>query len=284
MKLQYLGTAAAEGIPALFCQCPLCQKARELKGKDIRGRSGLVIDDQFMIDFPPDILTYIIRFNLDLSKIKHLIVTHSHTDHFAPADLVLRQPDCYCNIINGEPTIYVYGNSEVLRLTKEALITEYQTDQVDFVQTCPLTAFQKTKIGSFWVTPLPAAHKPDEDAFIYLVQKSGIVLLYAHDTGIFVPSVFEYLQKSKIAIDIISLDCTCCAHKEGTGHMGLPDDVEVLQKLMANQNITDKTKCIVNHFSHNGLLTHAQLEEKAKEHGLTVAYDGMTIDLPYEKL
>ncbi len=28
MKLQYLGTAAAEGIPALFCNCPVCTAAR----------------------------------------------------------------------------------------------------------------------------------------------------------------------------------------------------------------------------------------------------------------
>lgn len=28
MKLQYLGTAAAEGIPALFCSCPVCTAAR----------------------------------------------------------------------------------------------------------------------------------------------------------------------------------------------------------------------------------------------------------------
>ncbi len=283
MKMKYLGTAAAEGIPALFCQCPLCKKARELKGKDIRGRSGLVIDDEFMIDFPPDILTYVTKFDLDLSKIKHLIVTHSHTDHFAPADLVLRQPGCYCNIIDGEPTIYVYGNNEVLRLTKEALITEYGTDQVDFLQTNPLTAFQKTQIGNFCVTPLPAMHKLDEEAYIYLVEKNNITLLYAHDTGFFSPSVFQYLQENKLNIDVISLDCTCCANKEGTGHMGLPDDVEILKKLRANQNITDQTKCIVNHFSHNGLLTHAQLVKEAQKHGMTVAYDGMEVDLPYDK-
>ena len=29
MKLTYLGTAAAEGLPALFCNCEFCQKARE---------------------------------------------------------------------------------------------------------------------------------------------------------------------------------------------------------------------------------------------------------------
>ncbi len=280
MKVKYLGTAAAEGIPALFCQCPLCKKARKAKGKDIRGRSGIIIDDELMVDFPPDIFTYSVRFNLDLAKIKYLIVTHSHTDHFSPANLVLRQPGCFCHITDGEPSIQVYGNREVHRLTKEALMLEYKTDQVDFIHLNSLNAFEKTRIGNFYVTPLPAAHKPDEDAYIFLVQKQDSTLLYAHDTGIFCPSVFQYLQENNICIDAISLDCTCCIQKEGTNHMGLPDNAEILVKLRASQNITDKTKCIVNHFSHNGQMTHFELEEEARKYGLTVAYDGMEINLP----
>ena len=33
MKLQYLGTAAAEGWPALFCQCESCRVSAEKGGK-----------------------------------------------------------------------------------------------------------------------------------------------------------------------------------------------------------------------------------------------------------
>ena len=38
MKLQYLGTAAAEGWPALFCTCDNCARARAAGGKNIRTR------------------------------------------------------------------------------------------------------------------------------------------------------------------------------------------------------------------------------------------------------
>jgi len=34
MKVKILGTAAAEGWPALFCRCPACQRARKLGGKN----------------------------------------------------------------------------------------------------------------------------------------------------------------------------------------------------------------------------------------------------------
>ena len=37
MKIQYLGTAAAEGIPAIFCECETCKKTRELGMVSIPG-------------------------------------------------------------------------------------------------------------------------------------------------------------------------------------------------------------------------------------------------------
>ena len=35
MKLKYLGTAAAEAIPAIFCSCATCIQARATGGKDV---------------------------------------------------------------------------------------------------------------------------------------------------------------------------------------------------------------------------------------------------------
>ena len=54
MKLQFLGTSAAEGIPALFCNCPACQYAYKTGGKEIRMRAGAMLDDVIKIDFGPD--------------------------------------------------------------------------------------------------------------------------------------------------------------------------------------------------------------------------------------
>lgn len=280
MQLQYLGTAAAEGIPALFCQCPLCGRARQLGGEDIRGRSGLVVDGKLMIDFPPDILNFSVRFGLDLAGIKYVFVTHSHTDHFAPADLVLRQPGCYCVLTDGEPVLYVYGNGEVVRLTAEALQKEYQTDKVEFLQTVRLEAYHTVLAGEYEVTPLPAAHKPDEEAFFYLVRKGKTSFLYAHDTGIFSPGVFEYLKRTGTVLDMVSLDCTFCAEREGIGHMGLPDNAEVLETLRANGNLNESTVCMASHFSHNGGMTHSRLKSEAQKYGLDAACDGMRFELP----
>ena len=54
MKFRFLGTAAAEGIPALFCECAVCKEAREKGGRHIRTRSQALIDDDLLIDFNAD--------------------------------------------------------------------------------------------------------------------------------------------------------------------------------------------------------------------------------------
>ena len=34
MRIRFLGTAAYEGIPALFCPCDICKNAREKGGRE----------------------------------------------------------------------------------------------------------------------------------------------------------------------------------------------------------------------------------------------------------
>jgi phosphoribosyl 1,2-cyclic phosphate phosphodiesterase len=50
MKLLFLGTAAAEGFPGLFCNCASCREARALGGKNLRMRSSLLINEDLLID------------------------------------------------------------------------------------------------------------------------------------------------------------------------------------------------------------------------------------------
>lgn len=82
MEIQYLGTAAAEGLPALFCDCETCRKARVAGGKEVRTRTQAVVDRRVLIDFPPDTYAHALSYSLKLGQIQHLLITHSHMDHF----------------------------------------------------------------------------------------------------------------------------------------------------------------------------------------------------------
>ena len=65
MKIKYLGTAAYEGVPSLFCGCETCKKSLEAGGKNLRTRSQALIDGQLLIDFPPDTLVHSQTYKLD---------------------------------------------------------------------------------------------------------------------------------------------------------------------------------------------------------------------------
>ena len=69
MKLKYLGTAAAEAFPAVFCNCKYCNEARELGGKNIRTRSQAMINDDLLIDFPADTYAHFLQNGIDGEKI-----------------------------------------------------------------------------------------------------------------------------------------------------------------------------------------------------------------------
>ena len=90
MKITYLGTGAAEGIPALFCNCEYCRGARARGGREIRSRAQTLIDGELSLDFPPDCFYHSALLGADLSAVKYLLVTHSHMDHFYAHDFILR--------------------------------------------------------------------------------------------------------------------------------------------------------------------------------------------------
>ncbi|MDD4797119.1 MAG: MBL fold metallo-hydrolase [Eubacteriales bacterium] len=277
MKLQYLGTAAAEALPALFCNCATCTTARARGGKNIRGRSGMVLDGSLMIDFPPDIYMHSLNLGLNLNHIQDIIVTHSHMDHFDALELTTASPDYYAH--NGENShpIHVYGNGNVGRALQAGILGEFG-HPVDFLPYHRVWAYRPFAVQDFTVTALPALHAlgdATEDAFIYLIQKAGKSLLYANDTGIFYDDVFEYLKKVGVKLDMVSFDCTFGTLPDGKNHMGLPDNLVVQRRLEEQRSAGVNTRYVVTHFSHNCGSCHEELVEAAAQYGYTVAYDGM---------
>ena len=117
MKLKYLGTAAAEGFPAAFCNCEHCKKARENVGAELRTRSQAMVDGKLLIDFPAETYLHAVRYGTDLSAIENLLVTHSHTDHFYAQELCNRGYRFALNMT--APVLNIYGNSEVHAVFEE---------------------------------------------------------------------------------------------------------------------------------------------------------------------
>jgi len=277
LKLLYLGTAAAEGIPAVFCSCPVCLEAREKKGKNIRTRSQALLDDKILLDYPPDSYYHYVSSDFkapNLPAIRHLFVTHSHMDHFYPDELHDRRP----GMVVSRPveTLHIYGNRAVKRKLQALLRTTKRMPSNDFRYARP---FEPIEVDGYRLTSLPALHNRKEECLIYAIEHGDKAILYAHDTGIFPESVWRYFLKAKLRFNLVSLDCTLILKKDGKNHMGISDCVEVRQRLVEIGAADAKTIFVLNHFSHNGGLNHDDLCKAAAKENFVVAYDGMEVEI-----
>lgn len=275
MKVKYLGTAAAEGWPAVFCECDACQKARELGGRNIRTRSQAMVDQNILIDFGPDTYAHVLLHNLDLLKIEHIFITHSHMDHFYPEDLIMRGHP-YC-VQKKNKSVLLYGNEKVKEYYEDTM--DQKNDSPDLKERIKfqvLKPFQEVQAGDYKVTPLPAAHDETEDCFIYLFEnKNGIRYLYGNDTGYFPSETWQFLQDKYL--DYVSLDCTVGIMPDIKAHLGLRGNI-VVKERMTELGIADKkTVFILNHFSHNSQLVYDQFIHQAEPYGFTVSYDGFEL-------
>lgn len=277
MKLQYLGTAAAEAIPAVFCHCDTCRRARKAGGKDIRGRTGIMINDTTMIDFPPDIYFISLRFGLDLGNVRDIFITHSHTDHFDIQELSKRYNGMFCHLGKDTPNINLYGNDGVARQYHE--FRDGPITSPDFAN------FTETQYGKQYfsesglkVTCLPARHLESERSSFYMVEGGSKRVLYAHDSGVFPEETYSMIAEKRF--DLISLDCCFGKLSAGiSGHMGIPENIQVVDKLRKLHCVDEKTTVVINHFSHNCGQLHSELEREVAPYGFIVAFDGMIINL-----
>lgn len=271
MKVQFLGTAAAEGFPAVFCNCAYCQSARKLGGKNIRTRSQTLINDELLIDLPADTYHHFLQNNIEGDKIKYLLITHSHSDHFYPAELHVRG-EVYAKNKRVD-YLQVYCGSGAYEKIQSSNPHRFKN-----VTTHLLEPFQTVTIGDYEVTPLPARHAAGDGALIYIIRGDK-TLLYAHDTGYFYDEVFKFIQEKGIVFDMVSLDCTNIdipITDEGS-HMGFPNIGRVLNRLADIGAINSKTIRYVNHFSHNANPQHHILQQRAAEYRCQVSYDGCSV-------
>ena len=273
-------------MPAIFCDCEMCRYAREKGGREIRTRSGSMIDDKLKIDFGPDSYKHLLDNGLDFTFVKSVLVTHTHEDHLAVGDLACRRRG-FAQLPEDTPPMTLYGNAKLGEKVKNILC-----DRIAYQRVVP---FESVEIEGYTVTPLEAVHcisyaedgrwpvvfenrayLRSEEALFYLIEKDGKSILYAHDTDEFTPADMDFLAGRKI--DLISLDCTNGKlHCDYVGHMGADDDLRMREKLLANGAADEHTVFVAHHFSHNGLLPYEEMEKLLP--GFIVSYDGLTIEI-----
>lgn len=269
MKIQWLGTAASEGWPALFCQCEACRRAMKMGGKNVRTRSGALIDDRLLIELNPDLYAQKLMLGLDLGNVTDILVTHHHSDHFQP-DMLEFLGGVFAHRDDPKP-VHVYGPANVIERCEK---------YADRIVPHALEAGDEFEASGYRVTVLPAIHGTTDGKF-YLICRDDKSILYAHDTDMFCPEAMEILRRSvKKPISLVSMDCTNGPLEHTyAGHMGIAEDAQMKEILIAQGMADQNTRFVCNHFSHNGRLLYEEMSAAAAVYGMEVSYDGMTAEV-----
>ncbi|MBU6243986.1 MAG: bifunctional adenosylcobinamide kinase/adenosylcobinamide-phosphate guanylyltransferase [Actinomycetales bacterium] len=257
MHVTMLGTGAADGWPNPFCACASCSAERQA-GRS-RASTSALIDGRVLIDCGPTVPHAATRAGIDLAAVCHVLVTHGHPDHLAPAFLLWRQ------WVDGLADLHVWGPPAAMALCQEwvapgAPVTLHELSGWD-VLTLELPSTDDT----YRVRAIPAAHGHGngdalaEEALLYdLRAPDGARLLYATDTGCLPAQTLDAIDSSignsspEPAFDLVLVDATFGLKADhGTGHLDLATLPAFLDDLRQAGSIAPTTDVVAVHLGHH---------------------------------
>ena len=260
MKLRFLGTGAAVGVPSFFCRCAACKDAKKnplLR----RTRSSVVLEGgaTYLLDAPPDLSRQLVREGI--SKIDALLLTHNHFDH--------------CGGI-GELESYV-------RVCRQEAIPAYMTTESDewfqatygYMSDCLAVSTwdvgARVKLTGVTCTALEVQHAPGTIG-VLLELDSGSRAAYLPDTGPLPEATKERLR----GIDTLILGATFWKENQmPETHLSVQEAVEVALKLKVRE-------LYLTHVSmHYEPVTDSELVGYLQSCGSNVhlAYDGLSLEI-----
>jgi len=194
MKLKYYGTAAAEGVPALYCSCDTCKYSKKTGGKNIRTRSQALVNGRLLIDMPPDTLYHYQFLGLPLDDIRHVLITHNHADHLHTPTINVRSKGF---VTHDLPDFHIYGSMPTIDLVFDELRKSGVKDRGVW-KLYEIAPYEKKEIDGFEVVPYKANHDFRTYPYIYEIFDGEKRMLYGHDTGYFLDETWDILKRTSL--------------------------------------------------------------------------------------
>lgn len=268
MRIRFLGTGAAEGVPAIFCNCPVCNEARRNHGKCVRKRAAILVNDDMCVDFGPDIVQAFEEESVNGLELEHLLVTHAHFDHFYPENIETRGKRYLKREI---PKLNIYGNQSVFDSLDRIGVCD---DEVK-IQRHLLKHGDDVKVGRYQVKAISANHAHSTGgAFNYCISDGNVSMLYATDTGPYSREIYECFADQ--TFDIVVFDATNIFLNKSRNHLTLSSMREMLDIFSRIGCIKKDAVILGTHFSHTGYENFAHFD-LLKNYGIHAAWDGLEI-------
>ncbi len=285
VRFVLLGTSSSDLYPSPWCGCDFCARARERDNRDWRNFSCALLYPDVLIDCPPDLPHSALKANVELYKVRHLLVTHSHHDHFCTDPLLLRRSVLWAQRTPRKdlmpmPTLQpltVYGNAKVTDKCK-AFLKEVSSKYDLQIEVQKLKPFEPLKLDERTkVHPVKAEHCRDEEALLFVLERDEFAIFYATDTGWLSEETFEYLRQ--FSLDLVVADATFGLAQATDEHMNLEQVRELRERLLSEGILKENGKFVATHFSPHWTPAHNLLSTALEESNITAGYDGLWLVL-----
>jgi adenosylcobinamide kinase / adenosylcobinamide-phosphate guanylyltransferase len=261
VEVTLLGTGAADGWPNAFCGCASCAVARN--SGEIRSQSSALVDDVLLLDCGPETPRQAVRAGRSLARVRSILVTHAHPDHFDPAMLLYR------SWVTDTP-LEVVGPAPVLDACEHWI-----TPGDDRITLTAVKAGQQLQVGAHLVTVLPARHAHPGTAVLYVVERDGRRLLYATDTGPLRQRDLEPL--SGRPCDLVLLEETFGDRPvPAADHLNLRTFTDTVELMRQAGVVTASTDVVAIHLGHHNPPL-PELTERLAAVPARVVSDGTTL-------
>lgn len=273
MNVTLLGTGACEGIPSLWCRCPLCCHAREHGGREVRRRTSFLIGRDTIVDFGPDAKAQCEMVRLNACELKRILITHSHIDHFQTVDMMWRE--------NCRQELKLFGSVTVLERLNDAFRKEKTSAEHLHIIPVPAHPGEEIRDGALSILPVRAAHgEPGEIALNYLLTgEHGEKILLLADTGWLPEKSLNVLEgrNADAVVFEMSFGIRPPYSDERAYHLGSNAVAELRRELVRRGALKTDAFTAVTHISHCSGISHSGLERFFAGTGIVPGFDGMVI-------
>lgn len=282
MRATFLGTAASEGYPDVFCACANCEEARSLGGASLRKRSSLLINDDLLIDLGPDLMAAAQMHDFSLASLRYCLQTHEHADHLDPSHLLSRSR---FSGVHGAPHLHFYATRGAIarvlggigrHQSIESLVTSGTSEPLNLSMHA-IEPFQSFAVGPYRIQSVQATHDPTLVALLYVIERDGRTLFYGTDTGPLPQATWAALRDGRHQFNTVVLDHTFGTNERASGHLNQAQFLEQTTRMRDKGLLADGARIFAHHIAHHSNPPHPGLIDLAARHGYTVAYDGLTI-------
>jgi len=288
MKIQFLGTAGGDfpRVDDLEDNFGYLPRVRELGGKNLRCAAQAFVFPDILIDCYSSQQLEV--FGIARESIKHLLITHKHWDHFRPLEILALAASLPHQLqVHGS-----HGAIEALKFADTYLFDRSTgrfavRDERANIGFHVLEPTRTYEIGTTAVSPVHGNHSLDksekmimEDLCLnYVFERDGKVIFYGLDSSYPFPLTVDYLRRFRV--DVAVMDATFGQWPIDvvrSGHHNLDMLMETNEVFRAAGIFHEGTKIFTSHMSLAFVKPYDDLKEVVSALGMTLAYDGLTIE------